>query len=967
MRRILPSLLALLLVVSAAPALAQSQAANGAIEGTVRDNSGGVLPGVTVSVVNADTGTLRIVVTNESGLYRAVLLPLGTYRVTAELAGFKKHDQGGIELGAGRTAEINITLQVGDLNETVSVTADSPIVDPAKIDLGRNLNEREVKNLPLVSRNPYNFALLQPGVTGYENSEFGVPRFSANGTLLRINYQIDGNTNTQKDRAGLRLLPMSEVMVREVKVVTSGYAPEFGQTTGLVYNAITPSGTNVVKGSAGYRFRRRDFSARPFYFQSTPTIPGKPDTHVDTITADVGGPLVRDRVHYYVGFENTARDLSADRTITINPANATQLGLSAEQASGVMPSEQTARFLIGKTDYQVSPAHRFTGRYILFRNDSPNNIGGGLNSTEWATDFSDAMDSVAGQLVSTFGNNRLNEIRVQFARRHQSRATNDLSGQGPAVTVSGVANFGGPYAGSADAGFDFTQNIWQFIENFTWIRGDHSFKAGGDVQLVHDARVTTPISLYTFPNVSAYLAARDGVNRRGYTNYRQFVGVRDFEMNTRLFSLFIQDDWRLGSNVKLIYGVRYDLYSLPAGDANAPYEPSRSFSADRNNFGPRVGLSWAIGSDRKTVLRASTGIMYDQPLLAAYENAVQQNGIRAVTASLSPSSASAPDFPNALPSSASVTLPTLSIAAVDPDFRTGRTIQSNVQIDRALGRNYSIQVGLVHVKGNGLPVITDVNPINPVGTLADGRPIFSTAVSAATRRDPRFNQINTVQSIGDSTYKAMTVQITRRFSKGLQFDLTYAYGKGEDNAPLTSALAVQGDDGRSDPSNLDRDRGPNVLDTRHTFAGSIVAAPAINVSNPVGRAVLNDNQFGVMLQFNSGLPFNVRSNQDLNKDGLLSDRPLGVGRNSLYLPHRYNVDLRYSRFIPIRGSVRAEVVAEFKNLFNNRQTAGVNRVVSTDPGGNPVAAIPATADDFPMSGRSGYEARQFQVGFKVNF
>ncbi len=295
MRRIVPSLLALLLMFSAVPALAQSQAANGAIEGTVRDNSGGVLPGVTVALVNIDTGTQRIVVTNESGLYRAVLLPLGTLPVTAELPGFKKYEQAGIELGAGRTAEINITLQVGDLNETVSVTADAPIVDPAKIDLGRNLNEREVKNLPLVSRNPYNFALLQPGVTGYENSEFGVPRFSANGTLLRINYQIDGNTNTQKDRAGLRLLPVSEVMVREVKVITSGYAPEFGQTTGLVYNAITPSGTNNVRGSASYRFRRKDMSARPFFLSS----PAKPDTHVDTFTADVGGPVVKDTLHYY--------------------------------------------------------------------------------------------------------------------------------------------------------------------------------------------------------------------------------------------------------------------------------------------------------------------------------------------------------------------------------------------------------------------------------------------------------------------------------------------------------------------------------------------------------------------------------------------------------------------------------------------------------------------------------------------
>ena len=247
------------------------------------DNSGGVLPGVTVTVSNTDTGTTRSVVTNESGLYRATLLPLGAYRVMAELQGFKKFEQVGVTVGAGQTADVNVRLEVGDLNETISVTADAPVVDTAKVDAGRNLNENEVKNLPLVSRNPYNFALLQPGVTGFENSEFGVPRFAANGTLLRINYQIDGNTNTQKDRAGLRLLPVSEVMVREVKVVTSGYAPEFGQTTGLVYNAITPSGTNQFRGAGAYRFRRKAFSAFPFFFQGPRTDDRRPDTKVDTL------------------------------------------------------------------------------------------------------------------------------------------------------------------------------------------------------------------------------------------------------------------------------------------------------------------------------------------------------------------------------------------------------------------------------------------------------------------------------------------------------------------------------------------------------------------------------------------------------------------------------------------------------------------------------------------------------------
>jgi hypothetical protein len=254
----------LLSLILAAPAFAQSQAANGSIEGTVVDASGGVLPGVTVTVTNTDTGAVRAVVTNESGLYRAPLLPLGKYNVTAELQGFKKFEQVGVMLAAGQTATVNVALSVGAVSETVTVSAaDRALLDVGKIDAGRNLSEVEVKNLPLVARNPYNFALAQPGVTGFENPEFGVPRLSANGTLMRINYQIDGNTNTEKDRAGLRLLPMSEVMIREVKVVTSGYAPEFGQTMGMVYNAITPSGTNQVRGDASYLFRRNGFQRVP--------------------------------------------------------------------------------------------------------------------------------------------------------------------------------------------------------------------------------------------------------------------------------------------------------------------------------------------------------------------------------------------------------------------------------------------------------------------------------------------------------------------------------------------------------------------------------------------------------------------------------------------------------------------------------------------------------------------------------
>ncbi len=550
--------LAAVMGLAAPAAYAQSQAANGSIEGTVTDESGAVLPGVTVTVTNLDTGAERVVVTTATGVYRALLLPLGKYRVVAELEGFKKFEQVGIEISAGTTAAIDVRLGVGALTEVVSVTADKPIVDVGKVDLGRNITETEMKSLPLVSRNPYNFALLQPGVSGYENPEFGVPRFQANGTLLRVNYQIDGNTNTQKDRAGLRLLPVSEVIVREVKVVTSGYAPEFGQTTGIVYNAITPSGTNTIHGDAAYRFRRKAMSARPFFLNS----PVKPDTNVDTLTATVGGPVIKDKLHYYFGFEDTSRDLSADRNITVTDANAQRLGLSTDEASGVIPASQSVKFFVGKADYQASQANRLTFRYIGFWNDSPNNVQGGTNTTQVATDFLDRMDSVSGQLVTTLGSNKLNELRLQFARRKQSRDVNDLSGTGPSILVTGAATFGGPFAGAQDAGFRFTQNIWQVVDNFTYLLGDHSLKAGFDFQNVYDDRTRTPQLQYTFPSVDAYVAARDGVNRRSYSTFLQFIGdpvLRDDEQAVELLR-----PGRLEGDVELQAGVRTALRHLPA-------------------------------------------------------------------------------------------------------------------------------------------------------------------------------------------------------------------------------------------------------------------------------------------------------------------------------------------------------------------------------------------------------------------
>ena len=944
------------------PAYAQAQAANGNIEGTVRDAGGGVLPGVTVTVTNTDTGASRVAVTNDQGVYRALLLPLGAYTVSAELEGFRKYEQTGLSLSAGQTLVVNVQLGVGNLSETVTVRSEASVAQPGRIDLGRTIGETEIRNLPLVSRNPYNFAFLQANVTGFENNEFGVPRINANGSQMHTNYQLDGNTNTEKDRAGLRLLPVSEVLVREVKVITNGFAPEFGQTTGMVYNAITPSGTNDLRGSASFRFRRNAMSERPFFLAATAR---KPDTEVNDFTGTLGGPVLRDKAHFFGAYEFVDRSLiTGGQVITVTPANAERLGIGLP-SSGVMPANQSVNFGFGKLDHQFNRSHRLAARYFLFKNFSESNIGGGLNTLERATDFTDRMDSASAQLISTLGSSTLNELRFQYARRHQFRTAAPTAAEGPAVTVSGVAQFGGPRIGDTNSvGFDFNQAIWQVIDNVSWIRGSHGFKGGIDAQFVVDDRVRGERFEYVFPTIDSYLAARGGTAPFGYTTFRQDFGDLTAGYSSAFYGLFVQDDWQITDRMKLLYGIRYDLFDVPSARTFAANPYSHDFTIDKSNWGPRAGFSWSLDSAARTVLRASTGLMYEPPLLDFYDNAILNNGDpRSYTVQLSGSSAGAPAFPGSLASTPpGFALPRQSITAVDPDFKTQSAWLSNVQIERALGTDMSVALGYVNSIGRNLPVLIDLNIVPTGATLPDGRPVFAAPVSAATRVDPTFDHVNVFRSIGEAEYNAFTATFTKRMTHGWQAQATYTLAKGEDSAPLTGTYVVgSGDDRVSDPTNLDRDWGVTPFHQTHTFALSTVIAPDFGGTG-IGAALANNNQVGIILQANSGLPFNIRSNLDLNQDGVTNDRPNGIPRNAGRLGRVFYLDLRYSRFVPIRDAQRVELFFEAKNLFNVENVSGVNRIVTTDVFGELASPLPSR---FPP--QSGYDQRQMQLGLKFTF
>ena len=244
---------------------------------------------------------------------------------------------------------------------------------------------------------------------------------------------------------------------------------------------------------------------------------------------------------------------------------------------------------------------------------------------------------------------------------------------------------------------------------------------GFDVQMIFDHRGTAlPVS-YTFPSQQAYLDAKSGVNPKGYTTFSQTIGTPNFDMNNSLASWFVQDDFKLKPNFKVLYGVRHDMYLYNSGIPGSPY--SETFNRDMNNLAPRAGFAWTL--DQKTVVRGSTGINYDQPLLAIIEGAYTSSGLPARTTSFNlPTSPFAPNFPGDL-SSIPPTIVQVSstVEGMSPDFVTARTWQNNITVERQLGKDYSFSVGVRHSRGYDLPVIYGREPgRRHAGAVPRGRP-----------------------------------------------------------------------------------------------------------------------------------------------------------------------------------------------------------------------------------------------------
>ena len=972
---LIASVAALILLCNAAtPLHAQSSALDGQVEGVITDFAGDVVPHIALTLTNTANGTTRYSETDGKGIYRFPLLQPGTYRVSIFAAGFKGLVREGITVASGQSTTIDLRLEQGELNETVLVSAESRVADAGKTDLSSLMNNREVRNVPLLSRNPYEFGRLTTNVNGRPSRGFGFPVFNANGLLRRVNYQIDGNVNTEGRRGTVRAMLISESYVSEVQLITNSMAAEFGNTAGMIMNVVTPSGGNNLNGSAVFRFQVPSFYSRPFFFPAAKL----PDSSSVDLTTSLGGPIIRDRWQYYVGFEHLryADNANSERLVVIRREDRDKLveaGLPASIFPSVIPSSGNATYFLFRNDVQLNGNSRLALRYN--QNDATvRNFGSAkLNTLEIALDNFTRDRTIALQLAS-YNSELLNEMRFQYTERTAGTERNRDSGSGPNVLITGVASFGSPATSGRSVP---TPRIVQFQDNFSQTSGEHSFKVGGGLATYGWAESNPQFARYVFPTIDAYLEARSGVNPFGYSRYDETFGESGKRFRATFLHAFVQDDWKISRRLKVNLGLRYDLYLVPRADPLSEPPASRHFNIDTDNFAVRIGSAYAVREGRlPTILRIGAGLYFDAPILEMYSRAIQSNGRADFrTLSFTPASPSRPAFPNTfsgtLPPGA--VLPIQDVDAVAADLETMYALNTSIQLEQAITEHLSASIGYVHSGGLHIPVYRNVNCL-PIGsTLADGRPLFGPATlpfdPCTNRIHPQFKNVQMAEAAGTSRYDALNIQVARRFSGGVQFRAYYTLSRAVDDAPEQNLVNAPNNLGYilSDPSDRRRDHGYSLADQRHTFGMSLIALPTFSLKNSVLNRILNGNQLSIVSYINSGERFNIISGIDLNRDGYLNgDRPVGVQRNSGKTPPQFSLDLRYARRVRIAEGLSIEAFSEFQNLFNvNSIIAFQNISVPTDPiTGKIIGGLP----DFKSRNQSAsLDSRQVQFGIRMLF
>ncbi len=1075
-----------MLVLLLVPCFLCGQSYRGSIRGHVVDPSGSVMAGAKVTAKNNATGITRETATGIDGGYVLAELPAGRYVVMAQAANLSPVAQNVVvNVGLDTTADFDLT-QVERRQEQVTVTEETPLVDSTRDVLGEVVNQQLVTDLPLNGRDFGKLVALVPGATvepsGVAAIQSGFGQFSINGSRDRSNnYTLDGTDNNDPffnnsafNQAGIGGAPASVLPIDAIQEfnLQSQFGAEYGRNSGSVVNIITRSGTNHLHGSA-FEFLRNDaLDARNFFNREPAT---KSAFRNNQFGASLGGPIVEDKTFFFGAYEGQRERVTSDFSLLVptqtqitqaqqlvagngtTPSQALthMLALFPASASGTTPGsvedKNDVDSLIAKIDHQFSSTESITGRYAFARSQQVFPLGGlgfgaGSRLPQFAQSSPTRVQLVSASLLSTLGYGRINEVRFGYSRYRTSFSSLDAAFDPTSLgTATSTFNpgtgklglpeidFSGVFENLGASGFSIprgrTSQSFQILDNFTWNKGRHTIKFGGEYRraVIDSFNDNLERGLFSFgtadPTGLSLCPAAPGCDDPGVLTLVSFYQGDTFPLanagNTRRntfnngASLFVQDDFRLGSSFTLNFGLRWEYFG-PLGESHNLLSNLGSdgnlalvgtdgldgvYRRDLNNLAPRAGFAW--NALPKTVVRGSYGVYYDyipqDLLIANFTNsaglATNPIGPQAVVSLSNNYDSTA--FDGTSPGAPIFTTPAPPFPPTGADiFFTPRNLVTpyvqnwNLNVQQNLADSVAFQLGYVGSKGTKLVRLRDANQPDVNGN----------------RPNPNYGFMDEFATISASAYHALQATLRTRNWHGISGFTGYTWSKSLDDASdgidfnfATVALP-------QDSNNLRAEHGPSNFDTRHRFTAAfsyslpgfggprrltqgwqvntIVTAqsgrpvPIVNSDDTSGTGFPTPSNFHQRPDVVPGInPINSNWESAPDTIGYLNanafaDPPSGafgnLGRNQIYGPHFWNVDFAVSKNTQVFERMNLQLRAEFFNIFNHPNFALPNFFVV--PGFGPAGLITQTPDQAQTNpGLGGGGPRVVQVAAKFTF
>jgi hypothetical protein len=991
-----------------------AQLGAGQIEGTVTDPSDALIPNAKVTITNTATGVAREFTTDSGGRYRAVSVEPGPYSVKVEASGFAPLERRGIDVIVGQTATVDITLRVGGTGETVVVEDAAPLVPTESTEVSNTVPKEVVENVPSIGRRFDNFVLLAPGVS--TDGSFGLISYRGVSGLYNNN-TVDGADNNQAFFSEARgrtraVYTYSQSAVKEFQVSLSNFTAESGNAVGGLVNAVTKSGTNSIHGEAFYFIRDSAVGASDKFAAPTALLitgDRKLPERRQQYGFSIGGPIKKDKLFWFLNYDEQHRTfpyvvstssptfaVQVDTDCTTAFPGVTQFNINQRATCQFLQSQLTVvdrkglnNVALGKLDWVVNQNHNLSVSYNYHQWRGRNNIRTPLINFNAGSDNGiDRVrtDSWLGRWNYVISPRLLNEFKFQLARDNESQ---DPNAPGPSTTISGAFSIGMP---------DFLprpkypyEDRYQWTDNLSWIRGRHTFKFGANINYVRETQINLfqgggVYSYTSFNNLAGDCPAEavalgcvpDGT--RSYSSYTQafdervLAGTLPLEQSGSAFfttndwSFYAQDIFKLRSNVTLNLGVRYEYQQLPPPIQGNPLLPlSQSFPQDKNNFGPRVGVSWDVAGNQKTVLHAGYGIVYGRTSNSAIAQALLNNGVIVRTLRFTTGTVGAPLYPNCFSPAPNTTcatdVSTLTLAGQIPDvsqfsadFARPMVHQAELTLEHEIFSDTVLRLTYAHSGGRRLPLYRDVNLPAPSAEVflflnndlvANGETLASSGLYGpfpfytGARPDPvNFRRIIQAESVVNSSYDALIVQLRRRMKRGLLFDAHFTWAKAIDNGQNSLTFF-----GRSntvfDPLNPSLDRSVSDFDIRRRFVSTFLWRPddSFPIGNSTARAIFGRWQLSGTVTAQDGKPTNGTLNGFLSSGTGAVDTGSanGTGGNFRvpFLARNFGqalgfavFDFRISKSIPVTEGTRLEFIAESFNLLNRVNVAGVGSGVS---------------------------------------